>query len=62
MGNVEVDLAAHCGTSTEWFYLNTWVAVDLVSSWIECVPVWGKAGWDRPSIGFAINCPSGCWG
>jgi len=49
---MEVDLAAHCGTSTEGFYLSTLVAVDLVSSWIECLPVWGKG---QSRVGSAID-------
>jgi hypothetical protein len=39
---METDLVAHCGESTEGFYLNTLCAVDVASSWIECLPVWGK--------------------
>jgi hypothetical protein len=41
-GFMEVDLVAHCGESTEGFYLNTLCAVDVFSGWTECVPVWGK--------------------
>jgi len=41
-GFLEVDLVAHCGESTEGFYLNTLCAVDVASGWSECVPVWGK--------------------
>ncbi len=41
-GFVEVDLVAHCGESNEGFYLNTLCAVDVASSWTECLPVWGK--------------------
>jgi len=41
-GFVEVDLVAHCGESTEGFYLNTLCAVDVYSGWTECLPVWGK--------------------
>ena len=41
-GFVEVDLVAHCGESTEGFYLNTLCAVDVASGWTECVPVFGK--------------------
>jgi hypothetical protein len=52
VGYVEVDLAAHCGTSTEGLYLNTLVAVDLVSGWTECVPVWGKG---HSRVGSAID-------
>ena len=42
-GFVEVDLVAHCGESTEGFYLNTLCAVDVASGWTECLPVFGKA-------------------
>jgi hypothetical protein len=52
VGHMEVDLAAHCGTSTAGFYLNTLLAVDLVSAWIECVPVWGKG---QSRVGGAID-------
>lgn len=41
-GFIEVDLVAHCGESTEGFYLNTLCAVDVASGWKECVPVRGK--------------------
>lgn len=41
-GFMEIDLVAHCGESTEGFYLNTLCAVDVWSSWTECLPVWGK--------------------
>ena len=41
-GFLEVDLVAHCGESTEGFYLTTLCAVDVASGWSECVPVWGK--------------------
>ena len=47
-----MDLVAHCGESTEGFYLNTLSAVDVASGWIECLPVWGK-GQDR--VGGAIH-------
>ena len=52
VGYVEVDLAAHCGTSAQGLYLNTLVAVDLVTSWTECVPVWGKG---QSRVGSAID-------
>jgi len=52
VGHMEVDLAAHCGTSAGGFYLNTLLAVDLVSDWIECVPVWGKG---QSRVGGAID-------
>ena len=38
-GFVEVDLVAHCGESTEGFYLNTLCAVDVSSGCLECLPV-----------------------
>ena len=41
-GFLEIDLVAHCGESTEGFYLNTLCAVDVASGWSECIPVWGK--------------------
>lgn len=41
-GFVEIDLVAHCGASTEGFYMNTLCAVDIWSGWTECLPVWGK--------------------
>ena len=41
-GFVEIDLVAHCGESTDGFYLNTLCAVDVWSGWTECLPVWGK--------------------
>ena len=41
-GFMEIDLVAHCGDSTQGFYLNTLCAVDVASGWTECLPVWGK--------------------
>jgi len=41
-GFMETDLVAHCGESTEGFYLNTLCAVGVASGWTECLPVWGK--------------------
>lgn len=41
-GFLEVDLVAHCGESTEGFYLNTLTAVDIHTGWVECQAVWGK--------------------
>jgi len=51
-GFTEVDLVAHCGESTEGFYLNTLSAVDVASGWIECLPVWGKG---QDGVGGAIH-------
>jgi len=41
-GSVQVDLVAHCGESTEGFYLNTLVSVDVATSWSEFEVIWGK--------------------
>ena len=41
-GFMETDLVAHCGESTEGFYLDTLCAVDVATGWTECLPVWGK--------------------
>lgn len=49
-GSLQVDLVAHCGESTEGFYLNTLVAVDVATSWCECEVIWGK-GKERVGTG-----------
>ena len=41
-GEVQADLVAHCGESTEGFYLNSLVMVDVATSWCELEVVWGK--------------------
>jgi hypothetical protein len=41
-GFAEIDLVAHCGTSTAGHYLNTLVVTDVASGWTECIGVWGK--------------------
>jgi hypothetical protein len=41
-GFLEVDLVAHCGTSTAGFSLCTLCAVDIATAWIELEAVWGK--------------------
>lgn len=41
-GFLEIDLVAHCGTSTEGFYLCTLCAVDIATAWVELEAVWGK--------------------
>ncbi len=51
-GFVEVDLVAHCGDSSEGFYLTTLSAVDVATGWYEPVAVWGK-GQDR--VGGAVH-------
>ncbi len=49
---MEVDLVAHCGESTEGFYLTTLCAVDVATGWSECLGVWGK-GQER--VGGAVH-------
>ena len=39
---MQIDLVAHCGESTEGFYLTTLDAVDLATGWTELRAVWGK--------------------
>jgi hypothetical protein len=41
-GFCEVDLVAHCGSSTQGFYLCTLCAVDIATTWVELEVVWGK--------------------
>ena len=41
-GYCEIDLVAHCGSSTEGFYLCTLCAVDVATGWVELHAVWGK--------------------
>ncbi len=47
-----MDLVAHCGESTEGFYLTTLCAVDVATGWVECQGVWGK-GQER--VGGAVH-------
>ena len=51
-GFLEVDLVAHCGESTEGFYLTTLCAVDVATGWSECMGVWGKG---QQRVGSAIH-------
>jgi len=51
-GFLEADLVAHCGESTEGFYLTTLSTVDVATGWCEPVAVWGK-GQDR--VGGAVH-------
>lgn len=55
-GFLEVDLVAHCGESTEGFYLTTLSAVDVATGWVECQGVWGK-GQER--VGSAVHHMAG---
>lgn len=41
-GFLEIDLVAHCGTSTAGHYLNTLVATDVATGWTDCQAIWGK--------------------
>jgi hypothetical protein len=41
-GFCEVDLVAHCGSSTLGFFLCTLCAVDVATSWVDLQPLWGK--------------------
>ena len=51
-GFLEADLVAHCGESTEGFYLTTLSTVDIATGWCEPVAVSGK-GQDR--VGGAVH-------
>jgi hypothetical protein len=42
VGFVEIDLVAHCGTTTAGHYVNTLTLTDVASGWTECAAVWGK--------------------
>jgi hypothetical protein len=41
-GFLEIDLVAHCGSSTEGTYLNTLTATDLATGWTECLGLANK--------------------
>ena len=51
-GFLEVDLVAHCGSSTQGFYLCTLCAVDIATAWVELEPVWGKG---QVRVGGAVD-------
>jgi hypothetical protein len=51
-GFLEVDLVAHCGSSTRGFYLTTLCAVDIATAWVELDAVWGKG---QQRVGAAIH-------
>jgi len=38
-GFFEADLVAHCGSTTEGAYLNTFVLTDIATGWVECLPL-----------------------
>jgi hypothetical protein len=41
-GFLEIDLVAHCGSSTDGTYLNTLTATDLATGWTECLALANK--------------------
>ena len=51
-GFCEVDLVAHCGSSTEGFSLCTLCAVDIATAWVELEAVWGKG---QQRVGTAVH-------
>ena len=51
-GFLEIDLVAHCGSSTQGFFLCTLCAVDIATAWIELEAVWGKY---QDRVGGAID-------
>lgn len=51
-GFLEADLVAHCGDSTEGFYLCTLSTVDIHTGWSECAAVWGKG---QTRVGGAVD-------
>jgi hypothetical protein len=50
-GEVQADLVAHCGETTEGFYLTSLTTVDVATGWTELEAVWGK-GQERVQGGF----------
>jgi len=51
-GFLEIDLVAHCGSSTQGFYLCTLCAVDIRTAWVELDAVWGK---NQERVGSAVH-------
>ena len=51
-GFLEIDLVAHCGSSTQGFFLCTLCAVDIPTAWIELEAVWGK---NQERVGSAVH-------
>ena len=51
-GFIQADLVAHCGESTEGFYLSTLSTVDVATGWYEPMPVWGKS---QDRVGGALH-------
>ena len=61
-GFMETDLVAHCGESSEGFYLNTLCAVDVASGWTQACRcgVRARCGYARRCIGCVSSFPSPC--
>ena len=57
-GYCEVDLVAHCGSSTRGFFLFPLCAVDVATSWVELQPLWGKG---QHRVTAAIHEVRGRW-
>jgi hypothetical protein len=51
-GFIQADLVAHCGDSTEGFFLNTLSTVDVATGWHEPMAVWGKT---QDRVGAAVH-------
>ena len=51
-GFLELDLVAHCGPTTQGFYLYTLCAVDIATTWVDLQAVWGKG---QKRVGTAIH-------
>jgi hypothetical protein len=51
-GEAQGDLVAHCGVTTEGFYLTTLTVVDVATGWLELEPVWGKG---QQRVGGALD-------
>lgn len=51
-GSFQIDLVGHSGESTEGFYLNTLVAVDVCTGWSEFQAVFGKG---RVRVGSGVH-------
>jgi hypothetical protein len=52
VGSMQSDLVAHCGESTEGFYICTLNSVDVAIGWEELEAVWGKG---RERVGGALQ-------
>jgi len=57
-GYCELDLVAHCGSSTRGFVLFTLCAVDIATSWVELQPLWGRG---QHRVTAAIHEVRGRW-